>query len=125
MTIILACLNNSCDSNKAGGYVHRLLKNNKLGHVTFHGMEIVASVTSGVIVRIRPKVNVKDVQMVKIKTYFHNSKSAANNIKYNICLKCPPQVCYNMVHANSELYPAQSTVVCMLMINHYILLLNF
>ena len=35
-----------------------------LGQVTFHGMEIVAPVTSGVIVRTIPKVKVKDVQMV-------------------------------------------------------------
>ena len=44
-----------------------------MGHVTFHGMEIVGSVTSGVIVRTIPKVKVKDGQMVaKIKIYFHN-----------------------------------------------------
>ena len=65
--------------------------------ITFHGMEIVASVTSGVIVRTIPKVKVKDVQMVvKIEIYFHNSISAANNIKYNICLKCPLKVSNNM-----------------------------
>ena len=39
-------------------------KNNNLGHVTFHGMEIVASGTSDVIVRTIPKVKVKDVQLV-------------------------------------------------------------
>ena len=43
-----------------------------MGHVTFHGMEIVASLTSGVIVRTIPKVKVKEVQFVgKIKIYFH------------------------------------------------------
>ena len=44
--------------------MHSLQKNNNLGHVTFHGMKIVASVTFGVIVRTIPKVKVKDVQMV-------------------------------------------------------------
>ena len=43
-----------------------------LGHVTFHGIEIEASVTSGVIVRTITKVKVEDVQLVgKIKIYFH------------------------------------------------------
>ena len=50
-----------------------------MGHVAFHGMEIVDSVTSGVIVRTIQKVDVHDVQMVsKIKIDFYNSKSAAN-----------------------------------------------
>ena len=72
MLILLACHNNYCDSNKAGGYVHSWHKNNNLGHLTFHGMEIVASVTSGVIVRTIPKVKVKNVQLVgQIKIYFH------------------------------------------------------
>ena len=64
--VLLACLNNSCDSNKAGTYVHSLHKNNKMGHVTFHGMEIVASVISGVVVVVRtiPRLKVTDVQMV-------------------------------------------------------------
>ena len=41
------------------------------------------------------------------------------------------QLQHGMVHANSEVYPAKSTVVYMLMINqlvstlHYILLLNY
>ena len=79
----IACLNNSYDSNKAGGYVHSLHKNYNMGHVIFHGMEIVGSVTSGVIVRTIPRLKVTYVQIVgKIKIYFHNSKSAAKHIKY-------------------------------------------
>ena len=76
--------------------MHSLHKNNNMGHVTFNGMEIVASVTSGVTVRTLPRSKVTDVQMVgKIKIYFHNTKSAAKNIKYEICLKCPLKVSYH------------------------------
>ena len=52
--------------------MHSWHKNNNPDHVTFHGMEIVASVTPGVIVRTIEKVKVKDVQLVgKIKIYFY------------------------------------------------------
>ena len=69
-----------------------------MDHVTFfHGMEIVASVTSGVIVRTLPRLKVTDVQMFgKIKIYFQNTKTAAKNINYDICLKCPLNVSFNM-----------------------------
>ena len=107
--------------------MHSLHKNNNLGHVTFHWMEIVASVTSGVIVRTIQKVKVKDVQLVgKIKIYIY--------IKYKICLKCPLTVSNNMEWYMQMVNCIQlSTVVCMLimlMINqlvftlHYILYLN-
>ena len=35
-----------------------------MGHVNFHGMEIEASVTSGVVIRTIPRLKVTDVQMV-------------------------------------------------------------
>ena len=45
-------------------------KKNNMGHVMFHRIEIVASVTSGV-VRTIPRLKLKDIQMVgKIKIYF-------------------------------------------------------
>ena len=82
--------------------MHSLHKNNNLGHVTFHGMEIVASVTSSVIVGTIPKVKVKDVQIVgKIKIYFHNLISAANNIKW-LEMASESQLQHGMVHANSD-----------------------
>ena len=57
-------------------------------------MEIVASVTSGVTL---PRLKVTDVQMVgKIKIDFDNTKTATRKIKYDICLKCPLNVSYNM-----------------------------
>ena len=43
--------------------MHSLDKNNNIGHVTFHGMKIVAAVTSGVVVRTIPKLKVTEVQM--------------------------------------------------------------
>ena len=95
-----------------------LHKNNNNGHVSFHGMEIVASVKSGVIVKTTPRLKLKDFQMIgKIKICFHNSKSAANNIKYDIFLKCPLKVSNNMewymqmVNCSSVYANDQSTCV--------------
>ena len=78
--------------------MHSLHNKNNMGHETFHGRKIVASVTSGVVVRTIPRLKVEDVfQMVgNIKIDFHNLKSAANNIKYDICLICSRKVSYNM-----------------------------
>ena len=77
--------------------MHSLHKNNNMGHVTFHGMEIIASVTSGVVVRTIPRLKVADIGMVgKNQNLLPYSKSVTKNIKYDICLKCPLKVSYNM-----------------------------